>query len=221
MDDAMLLFASCRPQGARAILPRRMISYRQCCTLAIVAMTWLAACDRDAEALPVISQLPDFQLTNQLGAPVSLASYRGQIWLADIIFTRCPGPCPVMTQTMAGLAKSLPGKPPIRLVTLTTDPKHDTPVRLREYAKLLGADTNRWDFLTGDTAVISRLATEGMKLAAVGKKPGDRENASDLFIHSTSFVLIDAHGQMRAAFNSTDPQLAAKLQSAVRQLQTQ
>lgn len=194
------------------------IKYR---ALAIVAITWLVACDRETETLPVISQLPDFQLTNQLGAPVSLENYRGQIWLADIIFTRCPGPCPVMTQTMAGLTKSLPGEPPIRLVTLTTDPEHDTPERLREYAKLLGADTNRWDFLTGDPAVIGRLATEGMKLAAVEKTPDDRASAVDLFIHSTSFVLIDARGQMRAAFNSTDPQLPAKLQAAIQKLQNE
>ena len=187
-------------------------------------MACLTACEKKAEtphidSLPIISKLPDFQLTNQLDAPVTLASYQGQIWLADIIFTRCPGPCPLMTQTMAGLAETLPKKPAIRFVTLTTDPKHDTPEILRQYAANLSADTNRWDFLTGDPAIIGKLATEGMKLAAVEKKSGDRESALDLFIHSKSFVLIDQQGRMRAAFDSTMPGLSDMVQAAIRQLQ--
>ena len=60
-------------------------------------MAFLIACEKKIEAphvdpLPIISKLPDFQLTNQLGAPITLANYQGKIWLADIIFTRCPGP---------------------------------------------------------------------------------------------------------------------------------
>ena len=47
--------------------------------------------------LPVISQLTDFKLTNQLDRPVGLARFANKVWFADIIFTRCPGPCPVMT----------------------------------------------------------------------------------------------------------------------------
>ena len=191
-------------------------------------MAALIACEKKTEAphaghnvdlLPVISRLPDFQLTNQMGAPVSLASYQGQIWLADIIFTRCPGPCPLMTQTMAGLAKTLTEKPKVRFVTLTTDPNHDTPEILRQYAANLSADTNRWDFLTGDPATIGKLVTEGMKLAAAEKNPGDRESALDLFIHSKSFVLIDQQGRMRAAFDSSEPKLSDKVQAAIRQLQ--
>ncbi len=186
-------------------------------------MAVLIACEKKTEAphvdpLPIISKLPDFQLTNQLGAPITLANYQGKIWLADIIFTRCPGPCPLMTQTMAGLADTLPKKPEVRFVTLTTDPKHDTPEILRQYAANLSADTNRWDFLTGDPAIIGKLATEGMKLAAVEKNPDDRESALDLFIHSKSFVLIDQQGRMRAAFESSEPGLFDKVQAAIRQL---
>ena len=195
-----------------------------------LVMACLIACERksvephadhNADQLPIISKLPDFQLTNQLGAPVSLASYQGQIWLADIIFTRCPGPCPLMTQAMAQLAETLPEKPAIHFVTLTTDPSHDTPEILRQYAARFASNTNRWDFLTGDSVIISKLATEGMKLAAVGKNPDDRENPLDLFIHSTRFVLIDQQGRMRAVFDSTKPGLLDKVQIAIREMQNE
>ena len=42
--------------------------------------------------LPVLGQISDFTLTNQLGQAVTLADLRGHVWVADIIFTRCAGP---------------------------------------------------------------------------------------------------------------------------------
>src|SRR5262245_12972718 len=60
------------------------------------------------QQLPVISQVADFSLTNQNGSVVSLADLRGHVWVADIIFTRCPGPCLRMTRQMKELQDALP-----------------------------------------------------------------------------------------------------------------
>src|SRR2546430_1045329 len=70
--------------------------------------------------LPIYGQVADFTLTNQNGRVVTLADLRGKVWVADIIFTRCPGPCLKMTRQMKELA--LPPSSQARLVTLTTDP---------------------------------------------------------------------------------------------------
>ena len=51
-------------------------------------------------SLPIYGQIADFSLTNQAGAVVSLADLHGHPWAADIIFTRCAGPCPRMTRQM-------------------------------------------------------------------------------------------------------------------------
>src|SRR6266481_3889627 len=59
-------------------------------------------------ALPVLGQVADFTLTNQNGRAVSLADLRGHVWVADIIFTRCPGPCRKMTRQMKELQNALP-----------------------------------------------------------------------------------------------------------------
>src|SRR4051812_9947126 len=48
----------------------------------------------DSIDLRPIAQLPDFSLTNQDGHPISLGDLRGNVWVADIIFTQCAGPCP-------------------------------------------------------------------------------------------------------------------------------
>src|SRR6266498_5355943 len=96
--------------------------------------------------LPVLSQITEFALTNQFGRVVALADLRGQIWVADIIFTRCPGACAAMTRTMSGVQSALPPAQPVKLVSLTIDPEFDTPEVLREYAKEFGAAPERWQF---------------------------------------------------------------------------
>ena len=76
----------------------------------LLALVFAALKSREApgQPLPVIGQIADFTLTNQNGRAVSLADLRGQVWVADIIFTRCPGPCLRMTRQMKALQDALP-----------------------------------------------------------------------------------------------------------------
>jgi len=148
--------------------------------------------------LPVLGQVGDFNLTNQLGAAVSMRDLAGSVWVADIIFTSCPGPCSRMSRQMKEVEAGLPPKSQARLVSLTTNPDFDTPAILSKYASDYSADTNRWMFLTGTKQELSKLAIDGLKLSAVEKKPEERESPNDLWVHSTIFVVVDKHGQLRA-----------------------
>jgi protein SCO1/2 len=154
------------------------------------------------EALPVYAQVADFSLTNQNDVPVSLAHLRGRVWIADIIFTRCPGPCLRMTRQMKELQDALPRESQTKLVSLTTDPDYDTPAILKTYAERAGADPNRWTFLTGTKPQIGGLATGSLKLSAVETKPEDRASANDLWVHSTIFVIVDKHAQLRGVYQT-------------------
>jgi protein SCO1/2 len=111
---------------------------------------------------PVYDSVPQFTLTNQNGSVVSSDSLRGQIWLADVIFTRCPSQCLRMSAHMKELQAKLPRD--IKLVSLTTDPTYDTPAVLKKYASSL-SQTDNWLFLTGDKRVINKVAVDGLKLA--------------------------------------------------------
>lgn len=152
--------------------------------------------------LPVYGQIGDFNLTNQADAQITLADLRGHPWVADIIFTRCAGPCPRMSQQMRELQDALPPGGSVRLVTLTTDPDYDTPTILSRYAERFGADTNRWMFLTGTKTQIGKLATGGLKLSAVAKQPAEQSSSNDLFVHSTIFVVVDKHARLRGIFQT-------------------
>lgn len=166
--------------------------------------------------LPVISQIADFTLTNQAGEQVTLAALRGKVWIADIIFTRCAGPCPRMTQQMKSLQDAMASDAGVRLVSLTTDPEFDTPDVLKKYAEHYGAEAGRWQFLTGATREIATLASDSLKLSAVPIPPGKRDNAEDLFIHATIFVLVDKQARVRATFQTTGEDVDwAKVQPAL------
>lgn len=157
---------------------------------------------RRATALPILSQISTFALTNQSAQAVTLADLQGKVWVADIIFSRCAGPCPRMTRQMESLQAALPKDSNARLVTLTTDPAFDTPEVLNRHAARFNADTNRWWFLTGDKKEIATLAIDGLMLTAIEKKPEERLNVDDLFIHSTMFVVVDKQGRSRKTFET-------------------
>ena len=179
---------------------------------------------RLAKPLPVYGQVADFTLTNQNGRAVSLADLRGHVWVADIIFTRCQGPCPAITRQMNYLQQALPAESQAELVSLTTDPDFDTPPVLKAYAEEFGVDTNRWMFLTGPKKDIAKLAIDSLKLTAIEKQAAERESPNDLFVHSTIFVLVDQRGRLRGVFETTgdeiDPQkVKAKILADVKRLE--
>lgn len=103
---------------------------------------------------------PDFTLTDQDGQMVTLSSLQGKIVLLDFIFTRCPGPCPLLSLKFSQLQKQLGDRlgKDVMLVSVTIDPRHDTPEVLKEYAKRYEANTAGWKFLTGSTRDIIMVA---------------------------------------------------------------
>lgn len=152
--------------------------------------------------LPVIGPVADFALTNQNGVLTTLADFTNRVWVADIVFSRCAGPCPRMTQQMQQVQENLPAKSAAKLVTLTTDPEFDTPAQLKKYGTHFGADFNRWTFLTGEKIQIGMLAANSLKLSAQPVKPEDQKDDADLFIHTTIFVIVDKRAQLRGFFET-------------------
>jgi protein SCO1/2 len=164
---------------------------------------WQASLRRDVEQLPVIRAVPAFALTDQNGQTVTNADLRGKIWIADFVFTRCKGPCPLMTARMLEMQKALTKTPEVKLVSVTVDPAYDTPEVLKAYAEANFADPERWKFLTGDKAVIEKLVTEGFMqhLSEEGGEP----------VHGTMFLIVDGNGMVRSARMLEDPELIPKI----------
>ena len=156
--------------------------------------------------LPVLGAVPGFTLTERSGASIGTADLAGHVWVADFVFPRCPDFCPVLTARMAGLQKAIPpGTEPVRLVSFTVDPAHDTPEVLRIYATRAGA-ADSWLFLTGPRDALSALLRDGFKVAYADDGPPTAP-----ITHSDRFVLVDRQLRIRGYYHATEPADVARL----------
>jgi protein SCO1/2 len=157
--------------------------------------------------------VPDFLLTERNGSSVSLADLRGNIWVADFIYTTCRDTCPLQTAMMAKLQEEYAGKPEVRLVSFTVDPERDTPQVLKIYADKYRADADRWFFLTGPRNRILRLIQEGFHLS-VATLPSDTD-ANGMIPHSPRFVLVDKQARIRGYYDSREQEALARLKNDI------
>ncbi len=150
--------------------------------------------------LPVVARLPDYELVERDGRTVTPDDLLGSIWIADFIFTRCAGPCPVLSLRMRSLQQSI-GKydGDVKLVSFSVDPTYDQPAVLRAYAKRYQADSKLWWFLTcSDEASMYELVQKGFLQALAPSSGGSA------IIHSTQFVLVDRQGAIRAWYDGLE-----------------
>lgn len=169
----------------------------------LLVMLLLSGCQRGPD-LPVLYDVPLFELTSEQGQTFSSSSLKGQLWVADFIFTHCPGPCLRMSAQM----KKLQDETQVRLVSFTVDPKRDTPEVLAQYARRYRAQSNRWTFLTGTIEQLNYLSRTVFKV-------GDIE--ADL-THSTRLILVDSQMRIRGFFDAADAEDLAKLRAAIDRL---
>jgi protein SCO1/2 len=98
------------------------------------------------------SYIPNLTVMTQRGKPVKFYDdlVKGKIVIISFIYTSCTDICPLTTARIAQLEEKLGdmvGRE-VFLISMTVDPKTDTPERLKEYAERFGAGPG-WSFVTG------------------------------------------------------------------------
>jgi cytochrome oxidase Cu insertion factor (SCO1/SenC/PrrC family) len=162
-------------------------------TLAALGYAGISALKHSAPPPNDFGPVGDFSLTERGGRTVTAADLAGKVWVASFVFTRCTGPCPQVTGTVASLQKDIGNEPDVRLVTFTVDPEHDDPEELKRYADRFGA-AERWLFLTGPEKEIDRLLIDNFHVGV------DRPAGKEL-THSTRLALVDRRGHIRGYFD--------------------
>ncbi len=155
--------------------------------------------------------MPDFRLTDQNLANVSLSQFRGKIVAMTFIYTRCPLPdyCVRLSNNFGVLQKRFKSRMgrDIVLLTVVIDPVHDQPTELNSYARTWKADSHSWHFLTGPVADIQRIC----RAFDMSFYPDE-----GLFVHSFHTVVITRSGRLAANLdgnNFTAQQLGDLVQS--------
>jgi protein SCO1/2 len=161
--------------------------------------------------------VPDAKFVDQDGKKRSFSSFHGSPVVITFIYTRCPLPtfCPLMDRHFAVMQKPLKEDPAlnkVHLVTVSFDPKTDTPPVLKKHARELKADLSRWTFLTGDRDDIDQFAMRfGVSIARAMNDPRD-------ITHNLRTAIVDANGKLVKVYTGNDwspEQVLSDLRSTV------
>lgn len=184
------------------------------CALISVPIAFVVA--PGPEPLPALYPMPAFELIDQDGRPWSSRELAGRVAIVNFIFTSCPTVCPGLTAKMAALQTRLRDRDGIHLLSISVDPRNDTPEALRAYGARFGQDPNRWTFLTGDLGAIEAAVREGFKIHMDGAA-NPEATAFDI-VHGEHFVLVDRRGTIRGYYRPSQEDQERLVDDALRLL---
>jgi protein SCO1/2 len=131
-------------------------------------------------------------LTDHLGAPRTLADFKGKVVVLFFGFTQCPDVCPTTLSTMADVMKRLGADADrVQVLFVTLDPDRDTQAVLAPYVT---AFDPRFVGLWGDREATARSAREFKVFFQ--KVPGKVEGIYGIDHTAASYVL-DRDGRLR------------------------
>jgi protein SCO1/2/putative membrane protein len=154
-----------------------------------------------------LDRVPEFSLVERSGRPLTPRDLLGRVWVAQFIFTRCAGSCPLMVSRMHRLWQAVPGA---TYVSFTVDPEHDTPEVLRAYVKN-NSLPEEWLLATGTYSQMQSLAKEGFHLSM---SPAD--SVQEPIIHSDRLILVDPGGRIRGTYPASEEDRLAALEKTLR-----
>lgn len=136
-------------------------------------------------------KLTEFTLIERSGESFQSKSLQGKVWVASFFYANCSHKCFQLNQSVQRLEQQF-GDQGVTFLSITCDPKNDTPEALRQYADRFEADEKQWLFLTGDMDYIGRIGQD-MFSAVVAQ-----------VTHSNSVFIVDKQGNMRGRYNALD-----------------
>lgn len=141
-------------------------------------------------------KIPEFKFLNQNNDSITNKDYKGNIYIANFIFTTCPTICPTMTINMRYIQSKLSIYPNIKFLSHTVNPNYDTPKVLKRYAQKMRIDESNFNFVTGDKDEIYKIA----KYYFVNTS--EDELAPGGFLHSEYLIIIDKEGRVRSGYSN-------------------
>jgi protein SCO1/2 len=139
--------------------------------------------------------LPDVAIETADGTRTSFAAIGGQLRIATLFYSHCPGVCPMTIEAVRGIERQLSVEQRDRLsfVLLSLDPARDSPAALRELARERGITSPRW--------LLGRTSENDARQFASAAHIQYRALSDGSIDHSTAIVLVDARGRLLARTN--------------------
>ena len=149
----------------------------------------------------------DLQAVNRDGSEVSLRELRGKVYVVGYQYTDCPGGCLGMAAVMKELYEIHGNNPKFHLVSISVNPKGDTPEKMDAWVKERGIDSPKWWFLTGDEERIRRYASRFIKFSIPQRNTDPALVATQgEWAHDQRLVLVDGEANVRGFYGVMHPQ---------------
>ena len=142
---------------------------------------------------------PEFTLQDANGRRIGLSDFAGKVVVLNFVYTNCPDVCPLHSEAIASIQEAInptPMKGLVQFVTITTDPRRDTPAVMKTYGSAHGLDPVNWVFLTSgpDKPAVTRELAWRYGLKFTQTKEGYQ-------MHGVVTHLIDKSGNIRAKYH--------------------
>ena len=147
--------------------------------------------------------LGDHRLLDVDNRVVRLADYRGKPLVVALVFTACTESCPLIVQRLADAveaARQVLGPESFAVVTVGFDAEHDTPARMKAYARTQGVGGSGWQFLSGDRASVDALIDD----LGFSRVPSPRG-----FDHIAQISIVDRDGRVHGHVYGADFEVPA------------
>ena len=142
-------------------------------------------------ALPVAANEAVPQMQDQRGRSFTLPSLRGTPLVVTFVAGHCTDACPLINAQFRQLAAHVRQRRiPVRLLTITLDPEHDSPATMRGIAKTFDADPSQWIVAGGNRRDVHAV----MRAFNVVAQQGRRGYAD---AHTTFVYVLNKHGVLR------------------------
>lgn len=143
-------------------------------------------------------RLATFALTDQTGRTVTQVEIAGKFAVVNFIHTSCSISCLQVNHQMAEVQRLTTGQDDVQLLSLTVDPRTDTPQVLAEFGARFGADSNRWQLLTGEKAALYQL----IETSFLKRDPLNQTSPMPGGFHDVDRIaVVDRAGNVRRYFD--------------------
>ena len=139
--------------------------------------------------------VPQFEFLNQENQKISNKTMLGKVYVVEFFFTNCPTICPVMNQNLKEIEQNISSSD-FGVISITIDPKRDTPEALKTHKSQLKIENPNWHFLTGDRDAIYELSKK------FNIYVGEDESTAEGLNHSGKLALVDKKGKIRSRYDA-------------------
>ncbi|RBP90134.1 protein SCO1/2 [Cytobacillus firmus] len=137
-------------------------------------------------------KFPDVTLEDNNGKTYSFTEFEGKYVFITFLYTSCGTVCPELEVNMSEVYKRIPEKyigQDIQFLSISFDPKRDTPKTLETYRKAFGSDGETWRMARIPKQMELESLLDRFGVIVIPDEYGN-------FAHNSAFYLVNPKGQL-------------------------